>query len=238
MRRTGTIFGWQAPLAARALAALLAAALLALIPAPRAARSQTPTTPAPMKQTRQITLLALGDSLTAGYGLPADAALPAVIQDMLTAAGYNVRIVNAGVSGDTSAGGLARLPWLLEDAPHCAWLELGANDGLMGRDPEAMEANLDAMLAMFEARDIPVLFIGMKAIANYGEEYTAAFDAVFPRLAAKHEPLFYPFLLQGVALDPKLNQLDGIHPNKEGVRVIADALYPYVRELVEHTLAR
>ncbi len=222
----------------RALAALavLALAAAALAAAPRAARCQQD--PPPMKQQRRITLLALGDSLTAGYGLPAEAALPAVLEDMLRAAGYSVRIVNAGVSGDTSAGGLARLPWLLEDAPDCAWLELGANDGLMGRDPAAMEANLEAMIAMIQARDIPLLLLGMKAIANYGEEYSAAFDAVFPRLAAKHEPLFYPFLLQGVAMAPALNQPDGIHPNEKGVRIIADALFPLVRELVERALAR
>jgi len=191
-----------------------------------------------MKQTRQIILLALGDSLTAGYGLTSGAALPSLMEDMLRADNYDVRVINAGVSGDTTTGGLARLPWLLEDAPHCAWLELGANDSLMGRDPAAVEANLDAMLALFAGRDIPVLFIGMRAIANYGEDYTAAFDAVYPRLATKHQPLFYPFLLQGVALNPALNQLDGIHPNEKGTRAIADALYPLVRELVETALRR
>lgn len=187
----------------------------------------------PMKQTRQITLLAFGDSLTAGYGLPADQSLPAELDRLLKADGYNVRMVNAGVSGDTSAGGLARLPWTLEEPVDAAILELGANDGLMGMDPAAMERNLDAMLSMFDERGIPVLLAGMRAIANYGENYARTFDAVFPRLAQKHDVMFYPFLLDGVVLDPTLNQADGIHPNAEGVREIASRMYPMVRELVE-----
>lgn len=222
-----------------ALAALLLLACVATASAapPNGAPPSTPPEGDGVKQNRQITLLAFGDSLTAGYGVPADAALPALLEDMLRADGYNVRIVNAGVSGDTSAGGLARLPWLLEEGPDCAWIELGANDGLMGRDPAAMEANLDTILAMFERRGIPVLFVGMRAIANYGQEYTRAYESVFPRLAQKHNVLFYPFLLKGVVMDQSLNQLDGIHPNEEGTRVIAANIYPMVRELVERAIA-
>jgi acyl-CoA thioesterase-1 len=226
--------------AARALrrAALLALAVVPLALAPGAARAAEPGgarpahQEAPVSLPRPVTLLAVGDSLTAGYGLPASAALPAVIEALLRQEGLNVRVVNAGVSGDTTAGGLARLPWLLEEPPDCAWLELGANDGLRGQDPQRMEANLDAMLELFAARGVPVLLIGMRALENYGADYAARFDAVFPRVAGRHGVPLHPFLLEGVALDPALNQDDGIHPNKRGVEVIARALLPRVRELV------
>ncbi|WP_232034754.1 arylesterase [Desulfovibrio ferrophilus] len=188
---------------------------------------------ATMKQTRQITLLAFGDSLTAGYGLPVDQSLPSQLEQLLLADQYNVRIINAGVSGDTTAGGLARLAWTLEEPVDAAILELGANDALMGQDPAAMERNLDAMLMMFDKKGIPVLLAGMRSIANYGEDYARAFDGVFPRLAGKHGTLFYPFLLDGVVMDPTMNQMDGIHPNARGAREIANRMYPLVRELVE-----
>ncbi|WP_084457697.1 arylesterase [Desulfocurvus vexinensis] len=230
---------WARALGALALAALLTLALGPL-PAARAAGPQAtaaPTTPAASEDTmstpRPVTLLAVGDSLTAGYGLPASAALPAVVEALLRQEGLDVRIVNAGVSGDTTSGGLARLPWLLEERPDCAWLALGANDGLRGQDPALMEANLDAMLELFAARGVPVLLIGMRAMENYGADYAARFDAVFPRVAARHGVPLHPFLLDGVALDPALNQDDGIHPNERGVAVIARALLPGVRALVQ-----
>jgi len=189
-----------------------------------------------VKQNRQITLLAFGDSLTAGYGVRPVEALPSQLEALLLADGFSVRVVNAGVSGDTTSGGLARLPWTLEQPVDAAILELGANDGLMGMPVQAMEGNLVAMLGMFRERNIPVLLAGMRAIANYGEDYSRAFDEVFPRLAAQHDVLFYPFLLDGVVLDPKLNQADGIHPNADGVREIANRMYPMVRELVERAI--
>lgn len=223
-----------------AAAALLALALL-LAPGAgaraRAADRPAPATAslqeAPMPASRPVTLLAVGDSLTAGYGLPVSAALPAVVEGLLRREGLDVRIVNAGVSGDTTSGGLARLPWLLEERPDCAWLELGANDGLRGQDPALMEANLDAMLELFRAKGVPVLLIGMRALENYGADYAARFDAVFPRVAARHGVALHPFLLEGVALDPALNQDDGIHPNERGVAIIARALLPRVRALVQ-----
>jgi len=216
-------------------AAVLLTAVALLIPlllcAPGAARGQSP-----MKQTRDITILAFGDSLTAGYGLPVNQSLPSVLEAMLRADGYNATVTNAGVSGDTTSGGLARLSWSLEDNPDAAILELGANDGLRGQDPATMEANLDAMLKMFEAKGIPVLLAGMEAIANYGPGYASRFNAVFPRLADEHDILFYPFLLEGVALRSHLNQSDGIHPNAQGVKEIARRMYPKVRELAEQAL--
>lgn len=212
------------------IAALLAVALCLVSTQPAPARAAGNPD---MKQIRQITLLAFGDSLTAGYGLPTDQSLPARLQQLLMANQYNVRIINAGVSGDTTAGGLARLAWTLEQPMDAAILELGANDALMGQDPAAMERNLDAMLTMLHKKGIPVLLVGMRSIANYGEDYAKAYDGVFPRLAAKHGTLFYPFLLEGVVMDPALNQQDGIHPNERGVREIAERMYPLVRELVE-----
>ncbi len=185
-----------------------------------------------------LTLLAFGDSLTAGYGLPPDAAPPALLQAMLDADGYAVQVVNAGVSGETTAGGLARLPWLLEDAPDAAILELGANDGLRGVDPAEMESNLMKMLELFKANDVEVLFTGMRAMANLGEEYVNEYEAVFTRLSQQYDVLYYPFYLQGVAGDPALNQPDGIHPNEAGAKVIAERIYPYVKQLVERVRER
>ena len=232
---------------ARALGALALGALLALalgpLPAARAAGPQATATPAAsatpaapedvMTTSRPVTLLAVGDSLTAGYGLPASAALPAVVEALLRQEGLDVRLVNAGVSGDTPSGGLARLPGLLEERPDCAWLALGANDGLRGQDPALMEANLDAMLELFAARGVPVLLVGMRAMENYGSDYAARFDAVFPRVAARHGVPLHPFLLDGVALNPALNQDDGIHPNERGVAIVALGLLPGVRALVQ-----
>ncbi|MFW5734265.1 MAG: arylesterase [Oceanidesulfovibrio sp.] len=182
-----------------------------------------------------LTILAFGDSLTAGYGLDQGMAVPDLLEDMLRDNGYNVTIINAGVSGDTTTGGLARLPWALEQNPDAAILELGANDGLRGEDPQTMEENLGAMLQMFQERAIPVLFTGMKAMPNLGAQYEEEFSAVFPRLAERYDVLFYPVYLKGVAGKPELNQPDGIHPNEEGASRIAHNLYPHVVELVEKT---
>jgi len=140
--------------------------------------------------------------------------------------------VNGGVSGDTSAGGLARLDWLLADKPDFALIELGGNDGLRGLDPQVTYRNLDAVLTRLHERGIPALLTGMVAPPNLGREYGDAFKAVFPRLASEHRVLFYPFFLDGVAADPVLNQPDGIHPNAHGVEVVVDHIMPYVRQLI------
>ncbi|QJT10736.1 arylesterase [Oceanidesulfovibrio marinus] len=181
-----------------------------------------------------VTILAFGDSLTAGYGLNPGESVPDILQTMLHDNGYNVTIVNAGYSGDTTTGGLARLPWTLDRSqPDAAILELGANDGLQGQDPTQMEANLNAMLDLFQQHSIPVLFTGMQAMPNLGEAYAQEFAAVFPRIAEQRDLLFYPFFLEGVGGIPALNQGDGIHPNAEGARLIAKNLYPYVVQLIE-----
>ncbi len=188
-----------------------------------------------------VRILFLGDSLTAGHGLPPGVAFPDVVARRLTAEGYSIKLIQAGVSGDTTSGGLARLQWLLDDPagpPDAAVVELGANDGLMGLDPAGMEANLDAILSTLAKRHIPTLLLGMYAMANLGQDYTARYNAVFPRLAERHGVLFVPFLLEGVAMHPKLNQADGIHPNETGARLVAEHILPKVRQLVDQVLAR
>jgi acyl-CoA thioesterase-1 len=188
--------------------------------------------PAGSRADHPMKLLALGDSLTAGYGLPSDQSFTAQLQAGLTAQGLAVTVVNGGVSGDTSAGGLARLDWLLADRPDYVIVELGANDGLRGLDPQVTYDNLDALLTRLGQRKIPVLLAGMVAPPNLGREYGTQFNAVFPRLAEKHKVLFYPFFLDGVADDSALNQGDFMHPNAKGVAVIVTRMMPIVKKLI------
>lgn len=179
-----------------------------------------------------VTILALGDSLTAGLGLETPEAFPARLEAALKAKGLDVRIVNAGVSGDTAAAGLARLDWALSDDVGGLIVELGANDALRGLDPAQTEAALDAILAKAAARKLPVLVAGMQAPPNLGPDYAAAFDAIYPRLAKKHGAILYPFFLDGVAAQPSLNQADGIHPNGKGVDIIVERIMPSVEGLI------
>jgi acyl-CoA thioesterase-1 len=179
-----------------------------------------------------VKILALGTSLTQGLGVPPGLDLTAVLETRLKASGYDVKLINAGVSGDTSAGGLARLDWSLADHPQAAIIELGSNDALRGQSPSETEKNLAAILARLKSEHVSILLTGMKAPRNLGREYAAQFDAIYPRLAREYGVLFYPFILDGVAANPKLNQADGIHPNPAGVKIIADRLLPYVKRLV------
>jgi acyl-CoA thioesterase-1 len=188
-----------------------------------------------------IRILALGDSLTQGYGLPPQTDYPILLERALKARGLDTVIVNGGVSGDTSAGGRARLDYALADpkgVPNAAIVELGANDGLRGLPVSEMEKNLDAILAGLKARNIPVLLAGMKGPRNFGSQYAAEYDAVFPRLAKKYGVLFYPFFLDGVALEPSLVQADGLHPNEAGVQAIVKRLVPIAARLVQQAKAR
>jgi acyl-CoA thioesterase-1 len=175
-----------------------------------------------------VTIVVLGDSLTAGYGLGAEDAFPAKLQLALAASGIEAVVINAGVSGDTSAGGLARLAWSMGDGPDLAIIELGANDALRGLAPEATYENLAAILQWLDDQEIPSLLTGMLAPPNMGEEYGRAFNAIYPRLVEKFGVGFYPFFLDGVAANPTLLQEDGMHPNSEGVDVIAAGLVPFV----------
>jgi acyl-CoA thioesterase-1 len=181
---------------------------------------------------RPVKIVALGDSLTAGLGLPANAAFPARLERALAQKGVAAEVVNAGVSGDTTADGLARLDWSVPDDADAVILELGANDALRGIDPAQTRANLDAILKRLTARRLLVLLAGMRAPPNMGAEYTKAFDAIYPDLAAAYGVIFYPFFLDGVAADRALNQGDGLHPSAAGVGVIVAKILPQVEELV------
>lgn len=183
-------------------------------------------------QMRTVRLVALGDSLTAGYLLPADAAFPVVLQKALETRGLSVEVANAGVSGDTTAGGLARLDWSVPEGTDGVILELGANDALRGLDPTRAEANLDAILTRLKARNVSVFLAGMLAPRNNGAEYVAAFDGMYPRLAAKHGVALYPFFTDGVTGVPSLLLSDALHPNREGVAEIVKRILPMVEVFV------
>jgi acyl-CoA thioesterase-1 len=177
-------------------------------------------------------VVALGDSLTAGLGVAADEAFPARLEARLKSEGYAYRVVNAGVSGDTTAGGLRRVDWVLRARPEVVIVALGANDGLRGQEPRAMRANLDEIVRHLQAAGARVLLVGMRMPPNYGGDYTKEFEAVFPAVARRAKVALMPFLLDGVAGVPRLNQADGIHPTAEGQQVIADHLWPYLRPLL------
>jgi acyl-CoA thioesterase-1 len=182
-------------------------------------------------------ILAIGTSLTQGYNLPPGTDFTAVLQSRLKAKGYDVLVINAGVSGDTSAGGLARLEWTLAEPFDGAIVELGSNDALRGLEVAQTRSNLDAVLATLKKRGIAVLLTGMKSPRNLGPEYATEFDALYPALAKKHGVLFYPFFLEGVAANLKLNQADGIHPNEQGTQVIVRGILPYAEKLIEQITA-
>lgn len=181
---------------------------------------------------RPLKLVAFGDSLTAGYRLPANAAFPAVLERALRARGHDVGIENAGVSGDTVTGGLERLDWSVPDGTDGVILELGANDMLRGVDPEVTRKGLESILARLKERGIPVLLAGMRASANLGPDYVARFDAIYPDLAARHGLILYPFFLQGVATDPAYNFDDGLHPTVKGVERIVEGILPSVERFL------
>jgi acyl-CoA thioesterase I len=187
----------------------------------------------PVSATESQRIVALGDSLTAGYGLASGDGFTDRLQERLRADGLDVEVINAGVSGDTSKGGLARLDWSVPDGTKLVILELGANDALRGVAPEQTRANLDAMLERLKARNIPVLLAGMIAPPNMGEDYGRAFNPIYAELAARHEVPLYPFFLDGVAGEARFNQADGMHPNAEGIGVIVDRIAPQVAELLK-----
>lgn len=180
-----------------------------------------------------LRIAVLGDSLTAGYGLAADQSFPAQLEAALRQRGYPVEVQNAGVSGDTTAGGLARLDWLLDSRPDLVIVELGGNDALRGIDPESTRANLDAILVRLKQNGIRPLLAGMRAPRNLGRDYYTKFDALYPELAQRHGVPFYPFFLDGVAGRPELNLGDGIHPDPAGIAVIVRQIQPLVEQNLE-----
>lgn len=186
----------------------------------------------PAAAAQPVRILAFGDSLTAGYGLAPDQAFPTTLQARLRADGVDAVVLNGGITGDTTAGGLSRLKWSLQDKPQYAIVELGANDALRGIAPAVAEGNLDKILARLRDANVKVLLAGMRAPANWGKQYQLQFDAIYPRLAAKYHVPLYPFFLDGVALDPALNQGDGLHPTARGVEVIVARIAPAVERLI------
>ena len=183
---------------------------------------------------RTLRLVVLGDSLTAGFGLAPGKAFPDRLQAALRAKGFDVNVINAGVSGDTAADGLARYEWAVPPGADALIVELGANDMLRGMKPEATKATLAAILDKARAAHLPVLLAGMRAAPNLGPEYDQTFDAIYPALAKAYGVALYPFFLDGDAGDAKLNQTDGLHPNAEGVEVIVQKILPSVEALLNH----
>jgi acyl-CoA thioesterase-1 len=179
-----------------------------------------------------VKVVVLGDSLSAGFGLPAQAVFPARLAQALKDKGIAATVANAGVSGDTASGGLGRLDWSVPDGTEAVIVELGANDALRGIDPKLTKTALDGILSKLGARHIAVMLAGMRAPRNMGPDYVRAFDAIYPALASTHSVVFYSFFLDGVAADPKLNQGDGLHPNAAGVDVIVARMLPQVEELI------
>lgn len=182
--------------------------------------------------TEPLRILALGDSLTAGFGLKPSDGFTVQLQRSLEARGVPAVILNAGVSGDTTAGGLARLDWALGDHPDMVILALGANDGLRALNPEVTRSNLAAILERLRSKKLPVLLAGIYAPPNLGKEYASEFNRIYPELATQYDALLYPFFLEGVAARPELNQADGVHPNAAGVAVLVQRITPYVIRLI------
>lgn len=195
-------------------------------------RAQAAEAAAPIK------IVAFGDSLTAGYMLQPSEAFPVQLEAALRAKGHSVEIVNAGVSGDTTSGGRERLDWSIPEGTEAVIVELGANDALRGIDPKEARASLDAIMSKLKARNMSVLLAGMVAPSNWGEDYRRAFDKMYPELAQEYGALLYPFFLEGVATDPKLNMGDGLHPTAAGVAEIVKRITPKVEELIARVKAR
>jgi acyl-CoA thioesterase-1 len=192
---------------------------------------------APVAADQPVRIVAFGDSLSAGFGLAGSDAFPVKLEKALKAKGIAATVANAGVSGDTASGGLARVDWSIPDGTEAVILELGANDALRGIDPAVTRKALDAILTRLKARKIAVLLCGMRAPPNMGADYARAFDAIFPALAEQHGVPLYPFFLDGVAADAKLNQGDGIHPTAQGVDVIVTRIMPEIEQLIARVRA-
>jgi len=178
------------------------------------------------------TIVAVGDSLTAGYGVNETDAYPAQLERKLQVAGFNWRVINAGISGETSSGTLSRVAWVLKLKPDIVILETGANDGLRGIDPQVTKKNIDETVRILKDNRVTVILAGMRMVTSMGRDYTSEFGAIYPAVAKKHDLVLIPFFLQGIAGVPGLNQEDGIHPVAEGYRIIADMIYPYVVQVL------
>ena len=216
---------------------VLGVALALSLSAPLPAAAQTPA-PASAPNPASVRLLAFGDSLTSGYGLAPEEAFPVKLQARLQADGFKVEVTNGGFSGDTTAGGLARVKWVLADYPQFVLVEFGANDALRGLDPSLARANLVKILDRMKGAGVRLLLVGMRAPANWGPDYEQQFNAIYPDLAKQYGVPLYPFFLDGVALDPALNQPDGLHPNEAGVDVIVARIASAVEKLLKSKPAK
>ena len=179
------------------------------------------------------TIIALGDSLTEGLGVEEELAYPAVLEEKLKAQGYRYRVINAGISGETSSGTLSRIKWLLTLKPDIVVLVIGANDGFRGIETDLIESNIRAIIKELKENNVTVVLGGMQIVQNLGRDYTTAFSEIYPRVARAEEITLMPFFLSGVGAEPELNQPDGIHPTAEGYRVIVNNLMPYVLEAIK-----
>jgi acyl-CoA thioesterase-1 len=179
------------------------------------------------------TIVAVGDSLTAGLGVNEEEAYPAQLEKKLRAAGYDWKVVNAGISGETSSGTLSRINWVMKLRPDIVILETGANDGLRGIDPAVTRKNIDETIRILKQQNVTVVLAGMRMFRNLGQEFTKGFANLYPSLASKHDLILVPFFLQGVAGNPSLNRPDGIHPTAEGYRIVTENVYPFARKAID-----
>ena len=209
---------------------LLPGLLLVILQLPACAAA--PAAPPPAVQSGRV-IVAFGDSLTAGFGVPADQTYPARLAERLKREGYDYRVVNAGVSGDTSAGGVRRVDWTLQLKPEIVILELGVNDALRGQKLAGIRANLDQMVTRFQAAGARVLVAGMRLPPNYGDRYAEDFHRLYAEVARTHQAALMPFFLDGVGAVARLNQADGIHPTAEGYAIVVDRLWPYLVPLLQ-----
>ncbi len=190
-------------------------------------------TAGPMKK-----IVAVGDSLTAAYGLDESAGYPALLEKKLQADGYNYQVVNAGVSGETSSGALSRMEWILTLEPDIVILETGANDGLRGIDPQLTGKNIRRILQLLKEKNVVALLAGMQMVANLGPAYVSRFNSLYPQLAKDFDVLFMPFFLEGVAMKRTMTLSDGVHPNAEGYKIITENIYPYVVQAIKKRAAQ
>jgi len=205
---------------------------------PEAPAPQNTPPPSVEKTAYEGTIVAMGDSLTEGYGLPLDRAYPALLEEKLQAEGFDFQVINAGISGETSSGTRSRTEWMLTLEPDIVILETGANDGLRGVNPEVTRDNIAEIIRILQTNDVGVVLAGMRMVRNLGREYTDAFAEIYPALAEQFDIIFIPFFLEGVAGNPALNQEDSIHPNAEGYRLLVDHVYPQVVKAIQVLRAR
>lgn len=217
----------------RLVMATFAVSLIALCPGCQQEQEPAAARPAAAPPASEGIVVAVGDSLTAGYGVAPSDAYPAQLERKLNQAGYQWQVVNAGISGETSSGTLSRIGWILKQEPDIVILETGANDGLRGVDPKLTRQNIESIVTQLKGKDVLVVLAGMQALKNMGGSFTREFAALYPALARKHDLILMPFFLADVAGEAHLNLGDGIHPSAEGYRIITDAVYPYLVQAIE-----